>query len=331
MSMRALRSLLGIGSVSVILAGCGAVSSGTSAVPQVATTGTSQVQRTSEKSWMLPEAQGEDLLYASSGYFVGVFGYPGMKRVGSLAGFSNSDGICVDSASNVWIVDKYPAAVSEYAHGGTKPLQTIKWSHAGTPVGCAVDPTTGNLAIMGNTFLAIYSNEQGPPTIYWLGSGWDGLVYGTYDNAGNLFAIGYYAVQSKWRAELAELPRGGNSIDPILFNEEITPTTAQWNGENLVVGGGASRGEPIGLYQISVSGSEAAITSTTVLKRPQDRYGQWGQFALQGNRVIEGMNAQRGLGLWRYPQGGAPLTNVTSVDVGIAGVAVSSAPADRKR
>ena len=258
-------------------------------------------------SWMLPEAQGDDLLYASEESSVLVFSYPALKLVGTLTGFSNPDGICVDEASNVWIVDAWPAKLVKYAHGGKTPIKTIVWKGGGLPDSCAFDPKTRNLALMGYDFLAIFPNEKAPPTTYTLSdSVWGGLYDGTYDDAGNLFAVGAYAIQNKWRAELAELPSGGSNVEAVLFNEDIGAAAAQWNGRSLIVGGTAQRGQPIDLYQVSISGSQATITSTASLKRPNSRYAQSGQFALQGNRVIEGMNNRENLGLWRYPQGGAP-------------------------
>jgi hypothetical protein len=281
---------------------------------------------------MLPEAKGDDLLYASERNSVLVFSYPALKLVGTLTGFSNPDGICIDEVSNVWIVDASPPKLVEYAHGGKAPIKTMNWKGNGTLHSCAVDPTTGNLAVMGYNFLAVFPNEQGPPTTYSLSySAWNGLKYGTYDDAGNFFAVGNYAVQSTWRSELAELPSGGSNVEAVLFNEDIEPTAAQWNGQNLVVGGAAERGQPIDLYQVSISGSQATITSTIVLNRPDSRYAQSGQFALQGDRVIEGMNNRKHLGLWRYPQGGTPLKDLNYSQGGFAAVAVSTAAGNKHR
>ena len=272
------------------------------------------------------EAKGDDLLYASQGTEVLVFSYPALQLVGRLTGFSNPDGICVDAASNVWIVDSWPGKLVQYAHGGKAPLRSIDWKGGGLPYSCAIDPATQNLAVTGDNFLAVFPNEQSPPTTYTLSSSeWDGLKGGTYDNAGNFFAVGFYAVQNQWRSELAELPSGGNNVEAVLFDQDVGLSAAQWNGQNLIVGGDAQRGQPIDLYQVSISGSQATLTSTAVLKRASSRYGQSGQFALLGNRVVEGMSNRKNLGLWRYPQGGAPLKDLKYSLGGFAGIALSAA------
>ena len=132
------------------------------------------------------------------------------------------------------------------------------------------------------------------------------------------------------QVELAELPSGGRNVETVLFNDEISVTTAQWDGQNLIVGGEAERGQPIYLYQVSVSGSQATITSTIVLKRRNSRLKQTGQFALQGNRVIEGMSGRRNLGLWRYPQGGELKDVYGNFDFR-NGMAVSTAAGNKNR
>ena len=60
----------------------------------------------------------------------------------------------------------------EYPHGGKTAITTL--SDPQTPAACAVDPTTGNLAVANSDGngpyygeLAIYGDGQGQPTLYW--------------------------------------------------------------------------------------------------------------------------------------------------------------------
>jgi hypothetical protein len=105
-------------------------------------------------SWMLPEATSENLLYvsSSSGFsgIVRVYSYPHGRRVGALTSLTYAGGECVDSAGDVFIVEfsgpsSAGSTVYEYAHGGSTPIATL--ADPGSGFGCAVDPTTGNLAV----------------------------------------------------------------------------------------------------------------------------------------------------------------------------------------
>lgn len=138
------------------------------------------------KSWMLREAKGEDLLYASnmssaSGppYYgdVLVFAYPKGTLVGTLTGFSAYvQGVCSDASGDVFVTTETSLThgyVYEYSHGGTQSIATL--SDPGSPYGCSVDPTTGNLAVANTTssgyygyygYVAIFPDAEGTATTY---------------------------------------------------------------------------------------------------------------------------------------------------------------------
>jgi hypothetical protein len=141
------RYALCIGAVAALLAGCSGAQlpirtpDAVSQTRAVATTGNRG------RSWMLPEAKMQDLLYVSSStatgaYQVSVFSYPGGRQVGTLS-VSAANGLCSDKVGNVYIVED--PDVVEYAHGGTYPIATFDDLLFPTN-GCAVDPTTGDLA-----------------------------------------------------------------------------------------------------------------------------------------------------------------------------------------
>ena len=90
-----------------------------------------------------------------------VFSYPGLSQVGTLKSLNYSaQGECVDSAGDVFIATSnasYTGTIFEYAHGGSTPIAEL--SDPGYPWGCAVDPTTGTLAVSN---LSDASNPSGP-------------------------------------------------------------------------------------------------------------------------------------------------------------------------
>jgi DNA-binding beta-propeller fold protein YncE len=151
-------------------AGCGA--------PQVSTTPfVQQNTRISRdgaraRSWMLPEAKSEDLAYVANVYTITAYSYPKGKLVGTLNNFYVPYGECVDAKGDVYITDSRFGKIYEYAHGGTKPIKTLK-DPSYQPYGCAVDPTTGDLAVanysdssghQGNVY--VYRNAKGFPKSY---------------------------------------------------------------------------------------------------------------------------------------------------------------------
>jgi len=74
------------------------------------------------RSWMLPEAKGDDLLYLVSNgdNATYVYSYPTAKLVGTLVG--GGQYACADKAGDVFIASE--AGLTEYLHGGTKPIKS---------------------------------------------------------------------------------------------------------------------------------------------------------------------------------------------------------------
>ena len=139
-------------------------------------------------SWMLPEAKSSTLLYVGTGDNVYVLSYPQGKLIGSL-NVSGND-LCSDKTGDVFIpTGGYQ--ILEYAHGGASPIQTLETGDI--PLGCAVDPTTGNLAVTqeasGAGEVAVFANAKYPSTWYR-----DSFIYTYglcgYDDQGNLFIDG---------------------------------------------------------------------------------------------------------------------------------------------
>jgi hypothetical protein len=154
------RCALGISVAAEMLAGCGGSQPPIPApgvMPQSSAIA-AHVER--GKSWMLPEAKSEDLLYASNADAgsssdnhggVLVYAYPRGRLVGELTGFSAFvTGVCSDTSGDVFVTAATTSVgqgyVYEYSHGGTEPIVTL--SDPGLPNSCASDPTTGNVAVV---------------------------------------------------------------------------------------------------------------------------------------------------------------------------------------
>ena len=258
------------------------------------------------RSWMAPDATQKDLLYISNAgnNTVSVYSYPEGKLEGVLTGFDNPEGECVDQTGNVWITNLYASQILEYAHGGTTPIATLadpyEW-----PDDCAIDPTTGNLAVANNIVASgggpgsvfIYKKAKGTPKKYPDPFVSYAMGFLDYDNKGNLY------VDDSGGIELGELHKGGGAIEIITVGLNGLAGGVKWDGKYLAVGdeGSGSPG-PTVIYQLQVTGSSARIVSSTILKRSCIVV----QFTIQGGKVIGPDHCRSDAGFWKYPSGGRP-------------------------
>ena len=292
-----------------ILAGCGGSQS---SLPLVATAsgGARSSQSAPQHSWMAPHLQSVDLLYVSDeNGSVYVYSYPKGQLVGTLTGFSNPAGVCSDESGNVFITDTPTTEIFKYAHGGKKPIASIVDS-GGYPEGCAVDATTGDLAVTnyeaivrkGPGNITIFSNGTRTSTTY-SDPAVNAFLFCGYDGAGNLYADGINAGTTE--SEFVELARGGTQLSNIRLNNRVAfPGGVQWRDGALVI-------EDVStdrVYRVAISGSKGRVTRTTILKR--DRSNLLAQFWIQGRTIIlpDGKTSRQAnkVGFWPYSDGGAP-------------------------
>jgi hypothetical protein len=144
------------------------------------------------RSWMAPDAKKHDLLYISNFYNsnILVFTYPGGKNVGTISS-DEPQGECTSKTSNGnwWAVASGDEEILEYAHGGTSPISTLS-ENVGEPAGCAIDPTTGNLAVtlLGTGDVVIFTGGSGTGTT--IADDLSSTYFAAYDDKGDLFVDG---------------------------------------------------------------------------------------------------------------------------------------------
>jgi hypothetical protein len=271
--------------------------------------GVGSVHAAHSGSWMQPEAKSKDLLYV--GTYRGsvlVYAYPEHRLVGELTGFAQPRGECVDAAGDVFIVDYVYSEIVEYAHGQDKPLNTLS-AYGYHPLGCSVDPTTGNLAVTDTVGkqVAIYPEAKGTPTHYSVPDFFN-LSYCTYDSAGNLFANGDY---SNAGIALAELSHGGGSFYdislPSFGSGTSGPYAIQWDGSYIAFG--YFWGDYSAIYQFSVSGSTATIAGITGLTGYRKGFSQF--FIDGATAVVPSFFSPSDVRFFSYPGGGRPKSHIS--------------------
>jgi hypothetical protein len=301
-----------------ILVGCGANEPALSEQPMSqiapATAAAEKGHADHSLSWMAPGANKDDLLYISDqgSRDVYVFSYPQRALVGTLTGFVNPRGECVDRVGNVWIVDLGSgpnASVIEYAHGGTSQIRTINISNE-YPYGCSVDHTTGNLAV--TYFSDSYGSTQGAVEVYehakahqirrYLDPNIYHYVLCDYDNRGNLYVDGFNTGSA---FEFAEIPSGSGSFTNITLDQSIdAPGGVKWDGKYVDVG---DLDNDV-IYQFTISGSQGNKVGST----PLDGGSYVEQFWIQGHdKVIGPSNGNASVMFWKYPSGGDPTRTIT--------------------
>jgi hypothetical protein len=273
------------------------------------------------KSWMAPDAKKDNLLYLTDEEAddVYVYSWPRGELKGTLTGFDAPNGECVDKAGEVFVANEDKSQILEYAHGGTSPIKTL--SDPGQyPVGCSVDPTTGNLAVTnidtpkgGPGNVAIYTDAHGSPTAYTAAIFYYYFFCG-YDNDGNLYVDG---TDTGNTFEFAELLSGGSSFTTVTLNQSIEfPGGVQWDGNHVAVG---DQEEPY-IYEFTISGS----TGTKVGATPLNDTNDVAQFWKQGLKVVAPDFLNSEVQIFRYPAGGMATKTIPNISTPIGSVVSKS-------
>ena len=322
---------LSVGALVLLLAGCGGSQPPIGVPGALPQTSAIATHTDRGKSWMAPEAKSRDLLYVSrnSPGEVSVYTYPKGKPVGTLTNIPGAAGLCLDSKGDVFAVSASNSQILEYAHGGTTPISTLDDS-GNAPNGCAIDPTTGNLAVSGgvNRFvpanIAVYKNAQGNPTTYVDGFV-DQFVYCTYDASGNLYTNG---------GPITELPSGSGGFVQISMDQHFNAgyPGLQWDDTYLdIQDPGVGPNGPTTIFQVQISGSTAALANTISLSNRHNKNPFRGaQFWIDSGTIIMPEETNKNVGLWHFPKGGKAYRTVKINKQGdIYGVTISRASTPR--
>lgn len=246
------------------------------------------------------------LLYVVTSKKTFILTYPGGDNVASIPAYLGI--ACPDPVNGNIYFDS--GGIFEYPFGGTKPIAHIYGTVSTGSLGCAVDPTTGNLATTwgvtgsdgkGDGWVAIYADPSSNPETYKI-PGMGTYYYCGYDNQGNLFVDGY---AEEGGSLLADLPKGAQEFTTITLDKKIYAGLIQWDGSYITI----EDSTPPIIYRISISGASGTIVGTTKLraqhrKKRTPRALTW----IEGDTVLapQGGFNNPNLGFWRYPHGGHP-------------------------
>ena len=234
-----------------------------------------------------------------------VLDYPSGNPAKTLTGFTNPQGMCADTADhNVFITNTGAENVLEYAYGASTPRAT--YNDAGQyPIGCSIDPASGNLAI-ANSFST--TSGVGGVTICTKPSrcktytqGLPGSVYSiAYAGNGDLYVAGL----NSFGFAMGYLPAGGSVWKAVDYSGPAIhfPGGAQWDGKYLALGDQAGASGYSIVYRCKAAGTSVSCGSPVDLLQSSDVV----QFFIKyGDRGIVGASGGN-IDTWPYPAGGNP-------------------------
>ncbi len=257
---------------------------------------------------MAPGAKKLDLLYVSDyeTYDVYAYSYPAGKRSGVLRGVLRAAvmpaGLCADRAGDVFIPDSSNSTVLEYAHGSTKLVATLN-DRDGLPYSCAVDPASGDLAVMnlvsasGPGNVAVYAHARGTPKRYAYGFVYK-YYFGAYDDRGNLFVSASDDLPSEPFA-FVELAKGSKALIGLTLDRSVAvPGGVAWDGKHVTLADPSVSK----IYRVAIAGSGVTTIGTTALRGTRSL----AQYAIANGRLVAANFRGANVALWRYPAGRVP-------------------------
>lgn len=290
------------------------------------------------KSWMTPDKKKKksSLLYVGDWGTNDVYVFSGFpkstKLVGTLTGFDEPYGMCVDKKGDVYVGNFGNGETIEYAHGGTSALNT--YTTSGYTIGCSVD-ASGDVAATdfytstGAGEVCIWKGGKGSASCYSDSSVCYYMWTFGWDSSGDLIGVGEYS-----GIDECMLPKGGSSMET-LSPSGITidfPGGSSWDGKYFTLGDQ----EAGGTYQsgdwettlsgttITAVGSEIKFTDSCYSSYTDDVNPFFGgknnivapsagkATTMTGPNLWCYDNGKPTVDQWAYPAGGSPTAALTT-------------------
>jgi len=279
------------------------------------------------KSWVSPDAaRAPRLLFASDSGTnnVYMFTMPDFTLKGTLTGWNEPQGECSDKNGNVWVTNTNATQIVLLSRSGSV-IGSLS-DPDGYPVGCAVNPTNGDLAVT-DIFdfseaggVLIYHNGSGTPTRISHPAQYEYFFDG-YDSSGNLYVDGFS--YPSFTFTISVLPSGSSSMTTasISGTQPLFPGMVQWYrvGNYLAVGDQ----DASAVYWYSVSGTSLTYTGETSLSSATDLVQ--GVIAANNQKYLAGGDAAGATeSRWMWDAGGAPTNQNASTVLEPIGAAIST-------
>jgi hypothetical protein len=232
-----------------------------------------------------------------------VFDYPiGDSAIGSISGVTQPLGECTDVTHGVgtgtfWVAAAGANEFEEFKAGGKSPIATLSES-VGAPGGCAINPTTGDLAgtILGTGDVIIYPKARPPYTVK--SDGLSSTYFDGYDNHGNLWVDGLNGSGS------FQLEKCTPLCHPMTLSNTVSfPGAVQFDGRYITVNDQENKA----IYGYTCVVPNCTLKRTVKLMNSSDCVQTWIVNTIvfcpdAGNNDVE---------VYKYPGGGSSVATLT--------------------
>lgn len=235
------------------------------------------------------------------------YNYPKSESpIGEITGLSGPGGECTKGAKTFWITEN--EQVAEFKAGGTTPIAT----HNTGGSGCAVDPTTGDLAVTTLSGDGVVIYKPGSNSGRTVSSGLIETYFDGYDGAGNLYVDGF---NQSDESALAELPHGKRKFKALTLSNSVEfPGAVQYDGTYITV----NDQEAHNIYGYTCSGTSCTLEQTVSLSGSSDCVQTW-----IAQPYVYCPDAGLGEGLvYKYPAGGSPVATLTGLYLPLGAVSL---------
>jgi hypothetical protein len=236
-----------------------------------------------------------------------VFDYPKSdKQIGSIGNISEAQGACANvlfgaGKKTFWVTASGTDQIDEFKVGGSNPINTLSAPSGDTPVGCAIDPATGNLAstIINNGAVVIYTKASGAGTVSQ--SPLIEAFFAGYDTDSNLYVDGF---NNQDDFGFVELKKGSSTWETLSLSNSIEfPGQVQFDGKYITVNDQEARD----IFGYTCKGTSCTLKRTVSLSGSSDCDQTW-----IGNGVAFCPDAGNGdVEVYKYPAGGSPIATLT--------------------
>lgn len=229
------------------------------------------------------------------------FDYPKSdSSIGSISGVSEPNGECTNvlfgaGEKTFWVTASGAGEVEEFKVGGSSPIKTLSAPSGDVPVGCAMDPATGDLAatMINNGAVVIYTKASGSGTVSQ--SPLIEAFYAGYDDKSNLYVSGF---NTQGAFGFVELKKGSSTWETLSLNNSIAfAGQVQWDGKYITV----DDQEGSVIYGYTCIGTSCKLKRTVALSGSGGCAQTW-----IGVGVVFCPDS-----VYKYPAGGSPIATLT--------------------
>jgi hypothetical protein len=289
--------------------GC-AGSNATPGIPQ-ATTATPQTA----ESWIDAKAPATLLYVSDAGTgTVGVYAFPKGRQVGTLKGFSQPMGECVDLSGNIYVTDQTAMKIYEFAHGKSKPIQTMDTSPY-APYGCAANLHGGaQTGYFAHINMPDAKDPAGSVTILGAGHGagqlsmrqFSSLGFICYDQHPESAILWADGLDANGAFQMADFAPHRKKFDVVHFPNVLqAPGDVWWDGRHLDVADEAGPSGTTAISQYVDAGHQISLVGTVSLSL------QATQFVTGASLLVATVASKHEVAFWSYPAGGKPTKTIT--------------------